>query len=228
MADIAEVERVIAQHRALEQLRHEMAHRLGDDPAHDLSHALRVAAWTLRLAPEVAPVRAIAAALLHDGVPVEKSSPERAKASAHAADLARELLPALGFDAAAIDDIAVAIRDHSYSRGAVPETPLGRGLQDADRLEALGALGLMRCISTGSRMKARYFHANDPWAERRELDDRAFSVDHFFTKLLRLPSTLCTAEGRREAEHRAAFLRTFLTALESELGVPMAAARRLE
>ena len=132
MADIAEVERVIAQHRALEQLRHEMAHRLGDDPAHDLSHALRVAAWTLRLAPEVAPVRAIAAALLHDGVPVEKSSPERAKASAHAADLARELLPALGFDAAGMltvelsppDDrvasIRARIRSIRWSRSARP------------------------------------------------------------------------------------------------------------
>jgi uncharacterized protein len=69
-------------------------------------------------------------------------------------------------------------------------------------------------------MKARYFDPADPWAERRPLDDRAFSVDHFFTKLLRLPETMCTEAGRREGQRRVAFLRAFLAQLGSELGAP--------
>ena len=93
----------------------------------------------------------------------------------------------------------------------------------ADRLEALGALGLCRTLSTGARMGARYFHPQDPWAQDRELDDRAFTVDHFFTKLLRLAPTLQTEAGRAEAHRRAAFMERFVDvcdgdSLKGELG----------
>lgn len=200
---------------------------LGDDPGHDLSHALRVASWTLRLGEGAIPPRlALAAALLHDVVNLPKDSPERAQASERSAAVARESLPRHGFSADEVELVAEAIRDHSFSRGATPGSLLGRALQDADRLEALGALGLMRCISTGARMGARYFHSDDPWAEGRPLDDRRYSVDHFFTKLLALPASMTTEAGRREAERRAGFLRTFLQALSSELEEPLPDARR--
>ena len=188
------------------------------DPTHDAAHALRVAGWTLRLAgPALDPREAIAAALLHDAVNPSKDSPERGEASARSADVARARLPALGFDPDAVARIADAIRDHSFSRGAMPATLLGRALQDADRLEALGALGLLRCVATGVRLGGAWFDADDPWARRRPLDDRRFSVDHFFTKLLSLPATMHTPEGRAEAERRAGFLQAFLDQLAGEL-----------
>jgi uncharacterized protein len=189
------------------------------DPAHDAAHALRVALWTLRLGGGSVDAReAVAAALLHDAVSVPKNSPQRGQASALAADFARGRLAALGFSPGAIERIACAIRDHSFSRGALPEGPLGEALQDADRLEALGAIGLLRCVSTGVRMGGAWFDADDPWATSRPLDDVRYSVDHFFTKLLGLPETMRTAAGRAEAEHRAAFLRDFLSRLGEELG----------
>lgn len=191
------------------------------DPTHDVAHALRVAHWTLELGgAEVDAREAVAAALLHDVVNPPKNSPERAHASRLSAELARERLPSLGFTREAIERIADAIRDHSFSRGAVPSTPLGRALQDADRLEALGAIGLLRCVSTGVRMGGEWFHGDDPWARARELDDMRYSVDHFYKKLLKLPATMCTAAGRAEAERRAAFLTAFLTQLGIELGQP--------
>lgn len=191
------------------------------DPTHDLAHALRVAHWTLKLGgPQVEAREAIAASLLHDAVNPPKDSPERPLASTRSAELARTRLPALGFAPDAIERIADAIRDHSFSRGAEPATALGRALQDADRLEALGAIGLLRCISTGVRMGGEWFHADDPWAEARELDDARYSVDHFFAKLLKLPATMRTVAGRAEAERRAAFLRSFLAQLGDELGRP--------
>lgn len=190
------------------------------DLTHDASHALRVAHWTLELGgAEVEAREAIAAALLHDAVNLPKDSPERALASTRSAEYARARL-AGAFPPDAIDRIADAIRDHSFSRGAVPATPLGRALQDADRLEALGAIGLLRCISTGVRMQGEWFHGEDPWAADRELDDARYSVDHFYKKLLRLPATMCTEAGRIEAERRAAFLRAFLVQLGVELGNP--------
>lgn len=191
------------------------------DPAHDAEHLLRVARWTLRLAePGVDAREAIAAALLHDAVTVPKNSPDRARASELAAESAAARLPALGFAPAAVARVAAAVRDHSFSRGAVPESALGRALQDADRLEALGAIGLLRCVTTGVRLGGEWFHAGDPFAKSREPDDARYSVDHFFTKLLRLPGTMRTEAGREEARRRAALLRTFLLALADELGTP--------
>jgi uncharacterized protein len=222
MDDLGALRRAIEADAALRELLAEVGPRLDDDPGHDLNHCLRVALWTVRLGGDAVDWRhAVAAALLHDVVNLPKDSPDRARASELSAEEARRLLPPLGFDAEAVEDMACAVRDHSFSRGAVPETTLGRALQDADRLEALGALGLCRTLSTGTRMGARYFHPEDPWAEGRALDDRAHSVDHFFTKLLRLPETMHTEAGRREAGRRAAFLRAFLEQLAVELGRPL-------
>ncbi len=195
---------------------------LDDDPGHDLAHALRVGLFAVRIARSVGadPREAIAAALLHDVVNLPKNHPNRAQASSLSAAKAEAMLPGFGFAPEAIARIARAIRDHSFSRGATPEEPLGEALQDADRLEALGAIGLFRCISTGVRMGARYFDADDPFAAERELDDLAFSVDHFYKKLLRLPATFLTDEGRKEAAKRAAFLEATLRQLGDELGVP--------
>jgi uncharacterized protein len=194
--------------------------RLDDDPGHDTAHCLRVAVWTLRLSDASLDSRlAIAAALLHDIVNLPKDSPERASASELSAQHAQELLPRHGFSAAETTAVAEAIRTHSFSRGETPTNDLGRALRDADRLEALGAIGLFRTISTGVRMGARYFDPDDPWASERPLDDKAYSIDHFFTKLLRLPESFSTEAGRNEAHRRAAFLRRTIEELGVELGV---------
>lgn len=200
----------------------EVRARMATDAAHDEGHLLRVAHWTLRLGgPEVDPRLAVAAALLHDVVNVPKTSPDRARASELSAAVARELLPPLGFAAAETTLVADAVRDHSFTRGAVPASPLGRALQDADRLEALGVIGTFRCVATGVRFGGAFSHPDDPWAEARPLDDARYAVDHFFTKLLRLPATFHTEAGRAEAERRAALMRTLLAAYGEELGAPV-------
>jgi uncharacterized protein len=216
-----ELDRVLARDARLAALWDEGAPLLSTDPGHDAHHARRVAVWTLRLAPDVDPRLSVAAALLHDVVNVDKSSPDRHRASEASAEVAAPLLSRHGFSEDEVSLVARAIVDHSFSRGAVPESMLGKALQDADRLEALGALGLLRCVSTGVRMGARYFDPEDPWARHRELDDRRHSVDHFFTKLLGLPLTMQTEPGRREAERRVKFLEAFLVELASEIGEPL-------
>lgn len=219
MKTLLELERSIALDPPLATLLAEARARENGDLTHDTSHLLRVALSALRLGGDAIDAReAIAAALLHDAVNLPKDSPNRSLASEYSAELARARLPGLGFSAEAVERIADAVRDHSFSRGAVPQTALGRALQDADRLEALGAIGLMRCISSGVRMGSAWFDGDDPWARERPLDDAAFSVDHFATKLLKLPATMRTDAGRAEAEQRAAFLWAFLVQLGHELG----------
>ncbi|MGC4089705.1 MAG: HD domain-containing protein [Polyangiaceae bacterium] len=149
------------------------------DPAHDIEHLLRVARWTIAIQGEAAELRECAcAALLHDIVNLPKNHPDRARASALSGQAARELI-ALDLSPDAIERVVQAIEDHSFSAGRRPRSPLGEALQDADRLEALGALGIARTFSTGVRLGADYFDPFDPWSERRELDDLRFSVDHF-------------------------------------------------
>jgi uncharacterized protein len=213
---IAEIEGDAALSRVLS----EVHRRMDADPAHDIAHLLRVARWTASLADSSVDRRlAIAAALLHDVVNVPKASPERPKASLHSAAVARELLSSLGFPDADVELAAGAIRDHSYTRGAIPESGLGRALQDADRLDALGVIGTFRCVAMGVRLGAVFVHPSDPWAEERALDDGRYSVDHFFTKLLKLPTTFQTVAGRLEAGRRAAIMRRLLAELGRELGV---------
>jgi uncharacterized protein len=212
---------LIAADPALAALRERVAPRLADDPGHDVAHAMRVASWARRIDPSLDAREVIAAALMHDAVNLAKDSPERAQASTRSAALARAWLPEHGFSPAAIERIAEAIEDHSYSRGATPRDALGRAIQDADRLEALGAIGTARTFITGVRLGGLPFDGADPWAERRDRDDRAFSVDHFFVKLLNLEATMTTAAGREEARRRSAFMREFLAQLGRELDVPL-------
>jgi uncharacterized protein len=221
----AELRARIAADPVLRAVLAEVERRMEADAAHDLGHLLRVAHWTLRLTdgephPDGDPRLAVAAALLHDVVNVPKTHPDRARASERSAEVAHELLAALGVPEADAAVVADAVRDHSYTRGAVPSSPLGRALQDADRLEALGVVGTFRCVATGVRFGAEFSHPDDPWARARPLDDKRYSVDHFFTKLLRLPATFHTAAGRAEAERRAAVMRRLLAEYGEEVGEP--------
>lgn len=189
------------------------------DGAHDLSHALRVARNAESLAREEgANVEVcVAAALLHDLVYLPKNHPDSAQTAVLGATEARAWCRDIPELAQRGEAIAEAIATHSFSRGASPTTPEGAVLQDADRLEAIGAIGLARCFATGGAMGAGMWHAEDPWAEHRTLDDKRFSLDHFEQKLLGLAARMNTRAGLRHAEARHSVLVTFLEALRSEL-----------
>ncbi len=90
-------------------------------------------------------------------------------------------------------------------------------MQDADRLDALGAIGLARCLMTGERMGIPLYHPKDPFCRNRMADDSKYITDHFYAKLFTLPDTMKTNAGREEAQRRVQFLERFLKELESEL-----------
>lgn len=189
------------------------------DGAHDLSHALRVArnAWILARAEGADAETCVAAALLHDLVYRPKNHPDSSRTALWSAEEARAWCAARPSLAPRAETVAEAIRTHSFSAGLEPTTREGEVLQDADRLEALGAIGLARCFATGGAMGAGLWHPEDPWGEARPLDDKTWSLDHFPCKLLKLRDTFRTAAGRREAARRHAVLEAFLEALGQEL-----------
>lgn len=190
------------------------------DGAHDLGHLRRV--WkTARLMAMDVPADLeilLPACFFHDLVNLPKDSPDRAMASRLSAAAAVDFLRADGFPAAKLDAVAHAIAAHSFSAGIPPETNEARILQDADRLEALGAIGIARMFHVAGQMGGGLFDPADPMALNRALDDRRFALDHLQTKLLRLPETMQTAPGRAMAEERADWLMSFRTRLLSEIG----------
>lgn len=189
------------------------------DPGHGVVHLKRVVATALQLAKEEGARLEVVlpAAWLHDCVNVPKDSPDRPRASRLAAEQAVRFLRDAGYAAEFLDGIAHAIEAHSYSAGVAPRTVEARVVQDADRLDALGAIGLARCIAVGAALGRPLYQPEDPFCERRAPDDRGASVDHFYVKLLKLAGTMQTAAGRREAERRTAFLEAFLRQLRSEI-----------
>jgi uncharacterized protein len=203
--------------RLREHLSSEPFHR---DAAHDLGHILRVARLAHRLAQaEGADVEVcVAAALLHDLVYRPKNHPESPQTAQMAADLVpRWCRETVGLEARA-EPVAAAVASHSWSGGGTPASLEAAVVQDADRLEALGAIGVARVFATGASFGARLWHPEDPWAERRSLDDKAWSLDHFERKLLKLEADMKTNAGRSLAADRQVAMLAFLEALRSELG----------
>jgi uncharacterized protein len=175
-----------------------------DDGSHDIAHILRVFRNAMRIqAEEGGNARVLAAAvILHDCVSVEKNSPLRTQASRLAAEKASALLKELGWNADDIASVAHAITTHSFSANIAPETLEAKILQDADRLDAIGAIGVARCFYIGGRMNGGLHDVADPEGLNRPLDDRAFAIDHFPVKLFKLADGFQTETGRRMAEIR--------------------------
>ena len=189
------------------------------DAAHDLGHILRVARLAQRLAVEEGadPETCVAAALLHDLVYRPKNHPESPLTAQMAADLVPHwCLETQGLESRA-QAISAAVASHSWSGGGTPASLEAAVVQDADRLEALGAIGVARVFATGASFGAGLWHPVDPWGEARDLDDKAWSLDHFEKKLLKLAADMKTASGRRLAGARQRAMLAYLAALRAEL-----------
>ncbi|NVD38287.1 HD domain-containing protein [Ensifer sp. HO-A22] len=190
-----------------------------DDGSHDASHLIRVWKNAARIqVEEGGDDRVLAAAvLLHDCVSVEKNSPHRMQASRLAAEKAESILRGLDWTAEDIASVAHAILTHSFSANIAPETIEAKTLQDADRLDAIGMVGAARCFYIAGRMGSGLYDPLDPLAEDRELDDKAFAIDHFETKLFKLADGFQTAAGRRLALERQQRLRDVLAMMLDEI-----------
>lgn len=195
--------------------------RAEQDASHDLHHARRVRRMALRIAEADSPgadrTVLLAAAYLHDLVNPPVESPDRPRASRLSAEAARPILAGLGMAAARIDAVAHAIEAHSFSAGIPPLTDEARILQDADRLEALGAIGLARSFWIAGQLGSALFDPDDLEARDRPLDDKRFALDHLPRKLYRIAETLHMPTARRIGAERVAFLRGFVAQLAAEL-----------
>jgi uncharacterized protein len=204
----------------LNRLDHIAAERCaGADPAHDIAHVRRVAANARILAEAEGADRfvCVAAALLHELFNHPKNHPQSHLSGEVCAEHAAAALREEGCASARVDAIAYAIRVHPFSRGITPDTLEGKVLQDADRLDSIGAIGIARCFATCADMKRPLYADVDPFCRAREPDDKAWGVDHFYRKLLRIPEHLHTATAKRLADERVRFMHAYLDQLGREL-----------
>lgn len=194
------------------------------DPCHDLFHVDRVArnARLLARAEGADEEVCAAAAYLHDLDRAGEKDPLGA---------AREHLRAAGADegtAARVLEVVERHKDKAFAPGGKRARSLeARVLSDADKLEAIGAIGIGRAFSFGGLQGRALWGGrtrppgSSPWGIIDELladaSTRPYvsgasgsTIDHFFEKLLRLQNDLDTPAGRRMGEERTAFLRTFL------------------
>ncbi len=193
-----------------------------NEPAHDFFHVERVITNARAIArgerlPPASEAVVVTAALLHELFTLPKNHPDSANAGDRCAADARELLRELDAPPSLIEAASSAIRDHSFSKGVVPQALESRVLQDADRLDAIGAIGLARMWATCADMKRPFYSPVDPFCTTRAPDDKLWGLDHVFKKLLAIPARLHTDTARSLAEDRVAFLRLYVDQLRSEL-----------
>jgi uncharacterized protein len=189
------------------------------EPAHDFLHVLRVTASARRIA-QVEGARldvVLPAALLHELFNYPKGHPDSPRSGEVCAEEAREVLRSEGVETSVVDAIATCIAEHPFSRGIVPATLESKILQDADRLDAIGAVGIARCMATCAEMKRPFYSPVDPFARARAPDDKSWGIDHFYTKLFRIPERFHTATARALGTERVQAMQAFLSQLEREI-----------
>jgi len=194
-----------------------------DDGSHDLGHFNRVwktAQYINEREGNVADLLILlAAAYFHDFISFPKNDPRRSRSSLLCAERTAEILDTEfpDFPKEKIAGVKHAIHAHSFSAQVTPETMEAQILQDADRMEALGAIGLARTFYVSGSLHTQLFDAEDPLAEHRVIDDKQYALDHFEAKLLKLPALMNTATGKLLARERADYLADFRRRITQEI-----------
>ncbi len=193
----------------------------GEGTGHDWWHVHRVRQTALRLAREEGadPYVTELAALLHD-IADHKFHGGDETAGPRAA---RAWLTEAGADAETIDHVCAIIAALSYKGAGVPTpmaTPEGAVVQDADRLDAIGAIGIARTFAYGGSL-GRPMHDPEAAPELHDSFDRykasaGPTINHFHEKLLLLRDRMHTPTARRLADERHAFMEAFLERFAAE------------
>ncbi len=189
------------------------------DPSHDFQHAFRV----FQLAKKIGKAEKadldilIPAALFHDVIVYPKNDPRSKNETNESAELVSLILKnTKGYPQKKIERVMTCIQQCSFSKGIMPDLLEAKILQDADRLEATGAISIMRTFSSGGQMNRSFFDPADPFCKKREAASQ-FGLDLFYKRLLVVEKRMHTKLAKRIAKRRTLFLKKFLNELKLEL-----------
>lgn len=178
---------------------------------HDWFHTLRVFKTATRIAEaEGADIVTVQlAALLHD-VDDRKLSPETYEDKANT----RTFLSANNVDESKIDEICRIIGEISFAESRVPSTLEGKCVQEADRLDAIGAVGIARAFAYGGNHNRLMYHPdiapNVNMSKEEYVKSNSTTVNHFYEKLFKLTDMMNTDTAKAIAKERDAYMRDFI------------------
>lgn len=188
---------------------------------HDWDHTRRVmknAETLLKGAPEADREVVLFAALLHDCArPEEHASKGRVCHARRGAELAAELMKRAGLPADFSRAVADVVRTHRYRDGIIPETPEGRIVFDADKLDSLGAAGVGRAFLFAGSCGARLHNTESEALAGEPYGPEDTAYREYLVKLRHLPEIMLTSEGRRLARERLDFMESFFRRLDAEV-----------
>ncbi len=189
------------------------------DPSHDFQHAFRV----YQLAKKIGTIEKadmdilVPAALFHDIIVYPKNDPRSKNETRESAELISIVLQKTkSYPQKKIDQVVECITQCSFSKGILPDLLEARILQDADRLEATGAISIMRTFSSGGQMQVPFYDPADPFCKNGCTAFRS-SLDLFYQRLLIVEKRMHTKLAKRIAKRRTIFLKKFLSELRMEL-----------
>ena len=203
----------------INSLKHEVCNLMINDPAHDFDHIMRVFKNAQKICKKenTHEKLVLSAVLLHDIVSYPKFDKRSKLSSIKSAEKSKKILKKFNFTKEEIQTISDTIRDHSFSRNKIPATIEGKILQDADRLDAIGAIGIARVFAVSGSEKRPFYNVKDPFCKNRVPNDEIWALDHFYRKLFKLESLMNTKSGKIEAKKRTKVLKDFLNELKKEI-----------
>lgn len=176
-------------------------------PGHDYFHAVRVYNLCLALGKKLGADLDVlkAAALLHDIAYGENVKDH----DVLSAEISEKILKNICFPKNKIDQVIYCIKTHRFLKGCKADTLEAKILQDADRLDAIGAIGIARALADAGLRKEKIWI---PWIKPKEkYDGKSDScINHFYEKLLKIKNYLNLEESKKIAEERTKFMEIFL------------------
>lgn len=192
-----------------------------DDPSHDMEHIKRVLSAVKLICEKEQKGDLeilIPAAILHDVVTYPKDDPRNKTATDESAEFAGNLLwnyP--GYPKDKTIEVRSCILECSWSKGLPASSINSAILRDADRLEAVGAIALMRTFSSGGQMKRPLYNPADPFCEKGIPEGVGCSFDLIYQRLLKVTATLHTETAKNIGLRRRIFLEVFISEFRLEL-----------
>lgn len=191
-----------------------------DDPVHDFTHIERV----LKNADLIFQKEGgdldviIPSVLFHDLVTYPKNDPRNKYSLKESAEKAEVILSNIKtFPQFKIGYVTKCIRCVSFTFGTKAESLEEKIVCDSDLLEATGAIAIMRTFAYGGKISRPFYSMVDPLGEKRKLDDLKYSLDVFYTRLLKIEERVYTSTARLIAKKRSKILYSFLRELKDEI-----------
>lgn len=191
-----------------------------NDSSHDFMHAIRVLTNAkLIVEKESGDLDVIIpAAIFHDVICYPKDSDLSTNSTKDSAKLTENILRNISeYPKHKIELVKQVILECSFSKGIIPNMLESKIIQDADRIEATGAIAIMRTFASAGVMNSNLYSEIDPFCQEREPDSKNYALDLFYTRLLKVKEILHTETAKILATKREKILIEFLESLKEEL-----------